>query len=116
MDIHPWVWGVTVVVTSAVLLFDVVVVGRRPHEPSMRECARALALFVGAAILFGEDAGRIEADVYGALPVYREPDMLAALARGAADWGQLPGVLCRPPDGQRRCDAHRRILTRSRTR
>ncbi len=53
MEIHPWVWVTTVVVTSAVLLFDVVVVGRRPHEPSLRECARALAFFVGAAVLFG---------------------------------------------------------------
>ena len=53
MEIHPWVWVLTVVITSAVLLFDVVVVGRRPHEPSLRECARALGFFVGAAILFG---------------------------------------------------------------
>ncbi|MGH8455571.1 MAG: UDP-N-acetylmuramoyl-L-alanine--D-glutamate ligase [Stenotrophobium sp.] len=42
-----------------------------------------------AAILFGEDAGRIEQDVAGALPVYREPDMNAALlrARGLARRG-----------------------------
>ncbi|GAA0970542.1 putative membrane protein [Nocardioides aquaticus] len=66
MDIHPWVWVVTVVVTSAVLLFDVVVVGRRPHEPSMRECARALALFVGAAILFGIAITTISGVDYGA--------------------------------------------------
>ncbi len=31
------VWWVTVGVTIAVLLFDVVIVGRRPHEPSCRE-------------------------------------------------------------------------------
>ncbi|VXA98799.1 TerC/Alx family metal homeostasis membrane protein [Nocardioides sp. AX2bis] len=66
MDIHPWVWVVTVVVTSAVLLFDVVVVGRRPHEPSMRECARALALFVGAAIAFGIAITTISGVDYGA--------------------------------------------------
>ncbi len=66
MDIHPWVWVVTVVVTSAVLLFDVVVVGRRPHEPSMRECARALSLFVGAAILFGVAITTISGVDYGA--------------------------------------------------
>ncbi len=53
MDIHPWVWGVTIAVTVAVLLFDVVIVGRRPHEPSLAECARALSFFVGAAVLFG---------------------------------------------------------------
>lgn len=37
-----------------------------------------------AAILFGEDANRIEADVRGALPVYRENDMHAALRRARA--------------------------------
>ena len=42
-----------------------------------------------AAILFGEDAGRIEQDISGALPVYQEPDMYAALqrARGLAQQG-----------------------------
>ena len=34
-----------------------------------------------AAILFGEDAARIEQDICGALPVYREPDLQGALAR-----------------------------------
>lgn len=34
-----------------------------------------------AAILFGEDATKIEQDIAGALPVYREPDMFTALNR-----------------------------------
>jgi UDP-N-acetylmuramoylalanine--D-glutamate ligase len=34
-----------------------------------------------AAVLFGEDAAKIEQDVFGALPVYRESDMPAALTR-----------------------------------
>ncbi len=41
----------------------------------------ALARKGRAAIVYGEDAARIEADVSGALPVYHEPDMAAALAR-----------------------------------
>ena len=65
MDIHPWIWGVTVVVTVAVLLFDVVIVGRRPHEPSMRECARALTFFVGAAVLFGLGVWFFAGGTYG---------------------------------------------------
>ena len=65
MDIHPWIWGVTVVVTVAVLLFDVVIVGRRPHEPSLRECARALAFFVGAAVLFGLGVWFFAGGTYG---------------------------------------------------
>ena len=40
-------------VTSAILLVDVFVIGRRPHEPSMRESIGDLSLFVGAAVVFG---------------------------------------------------------------
>jgi tellurite resistance protein TerC len=46
-------WIVTLSVTIAVLLFDVVVIARRPHEPTMRECAIALSVYVGAAVAFG---------------------------------------------------------------
>ncbi len=53
MDIPSWLWWTTVIVTTGFLLIDVVVIGRRPHEPSMREVSRDLAFFVGAAILFG---------------------------------------------------------------
>ena len=53
MDIAPWVWLTTIAVTSAILLFDVVIIGRRPHEPSMKECAVALAVYVGLAVVFG---------------------------------------------------------------
>jgi tellurite resistance protein TerC len=40
-------------VTSAILLVDVFVIGRRPHEPSRRETVVALSVFVGLAVLFG---------------------------------------------------------------
>lgn len=46
-------WAVALGVTMAVLLFDVVVIARRPHEPTMRECAIALSAYVGFAVLFG---------------------------------------------------------------
>jgi tellurite resistance protein TerC len=46
-------WIVTLGVTIAVLLFDVVVIARRPREPSMRECAIALSAYVGLAVIFG---------------------------------------------------------------
>ena len=50
------------------------------------ELSEPLARKGRAAILFGEDAARIESDIAGALPVYREVDMFAALkrARGIA--------------------------------
>ncbi|HET7724043.1 MAG TPA: TerC/Alx family metal homeostasis membrane protein [Propionibacteriaceae bacterium] len=53
MLVTPLAWTLTIVVLLVVLAFDVFVVGRRPHEPSMRESAIAIGVYVGAAILFG---------------------------------------------------------------
>ena len=53
MDVTPLVWWTTILVTSAILIFDVVVIGRRPHEPSRREVVTALAVYIGLAVLFG---------------------------------------------------------------
>ena len=53
MHVSQLEWLVTVGVTIAVLLFDVVVIARRPHEPTMRECAIALSVYVGLAVVFG---------------------------------------------------------------
>jgi tellurite resistance protein TerC len=53
MNVSALEWGITLGVTIAVLLFDVVVIGRRPHEPTMRECGIYLSIYVGLAIAFG---------------------------------------------------------------
>jgi tellurite resistance protein TerC len=53
MDVATWVWWTTVLVTTAILLVDVFVIGRRPHEPSTREVSVALVVFVAAAVAFG---------------------------------------------------------------
>ena len=53
MNITGLEWIITLGVTIAVLLFDVVVVARNPHEPSTRECAIYLAVYIGLAIAFG---------------------------------------------------------------
>jgi tellurite resistance protein TerC len=53
MQVSSLVWWVTGLVTVGVLLVDVLVIGRRLREPSMRESARYLAAYVGAAIVFG---------------------------------------------------------------
>ena len=53
MPVTPLAWTLTIVVLLVVLALDVFVIGRRPHEPSMRESAVAIAVYVGAAILFG---------------------------------------------------------------
>ncbi len=48
---HEWI--ITLGVTIAVLVFDVVVIGRRPHEPSRRELGLALSVYIGLAVAFG---------------------------------------------------------------
>ncbi len=53
MDVPVWVWWATIIVTTSFLLVDLLIIGRRPHEPSMSEVSRHLAFFVGSAILFG---------------------------------------------------------------
>jgi tellurite resistance protein TerC len=49
----PAVWVITLVVTCGLLLIDLLVISRQPHEPTMREVARHLAIFVGLAVGFG---------------------------------------------------------------
>src|SRR3954453_4201171 len=53
MQVSQLEWIITLGVTIAVLLFDVIVIGRRPHEPSKRETATFLTLYVGLAVAFG---------------------------------------------------------------
>ena len=53
MNVPDWVWWVTLAVTIGILLFDVLVMGRRPHEPSRRELTWALSIYIGMAVLFG---------------------------------------------------------------
>jgi len=65
MHVTPVVWWVTILVTSAILLFDVLVIGRRPHEPTRREVAGALTLYVGLAVVFGIGVWVISGGQYG---------------------------------------------------
>src|SRR3954454_17443696 len=53
MQVTALEWTITLAVTIGVLLFDVVVIGRRPHEPSKRETGTALTVYIGLAIVFG---------------------------------------------------------------
>jgi tellurite resistance protein TerC len=65
MHVTPLVWWITILVTSAILLVDVLVIGRRPHEPSRRETTTALAVFIGLALLFGLGVWFIAGGEYG---------------------------------------------------
>jgi tellurite resistance protein TerC len=53
VDVTAEVWLVTIAVLVVVLLGDLLVIGRRPHEPSMRECGIAIGVYSGLAVLFG---------------------------------------------------------------
>lgn len=65
MTVSPLVWWLTIGITVAVLIFDVVVVGRRPHEPSHREVSLALAVYVLLAVLFGIGVWALAGHQYG---------------------------------------------------
>jgi tellurite resistance protein TerC len=53
VHVQDYVWYITLGVTLAVLVVDVFVIGRRPHEPSTKESAAAIAFYVSLAVLFG---------------------------------------------------------------
>ena len=53
MNVPDWLWYASVALLVGLLLVDVFIVGRRPHEPTLRECAIAISFFVGLAIVFG---------------------------------------------------------------
>ncbi len=53
MHVADYVWYITVGLLLALLAFDVFIIGRRPHEPSTRESARAIIFYVSLAVIFG---------------------------------------------------------------
>ncbi|MCV7153429.1 TerC family protein [Mycolicibacterium pyrenivorans] len=53
MNVSGLEWGITLAVTIGILLVDVLIFGRRPHEPSRRETGTALTFYIGLAIAFG---------------------------------------------------------------
>src|SRR6188472_3890089 len=65
MQVSQIEWIVTLGVTIAVLLFDVVVIGRRPHEPSKRELITALSIYLGLAVAFGIWVWNFHGSQYG---------------------------------------------------
>ncbi|MDI6104559.1 TerC family protein [Actinoplanes sp. NEAU-A12] len=53
MNVSAWVWIATLVALIAVLAVDLLIIGRRPHEPSMKEAGSWVAFYVGLALVFG---------------------------------------------------------------
>ncbi len=65
MDVPAWVWWATLGLTAAVLVVDVLIIGRRPHEPSRRELVGALGTYITAAVLFGAGVWVVAGRQYG---------------------------------------------------
>lgn len=65
MNVSTLVWGVTLAGLLAVLLLDLLIVGRRPHEPSMREATGWVVFYVALASAFGVWVWLIYGSVYG---------------------------------------------------
>ncbi|WP_305786423.1 TerC family protein [Symbioplanes lichenis] len=53
MNVSAWVWFATLGALVVMLAVDLLIVGRRPHEPSMREAGGWVAFYIGLAVLFG---------------------------------------------------------------
>ncbi|AGL15638.1 TerC family protein [Actinoplanes sp. N902-109] len=59
MNVHAWVWFATLGALAVMLLVDLLIVGRRPHEPSMREAGAWVTFYVVLALIFGLGIGLI---------------------------------------------------------
>lgn len=53
MNVSTGVWIITLIALTAVLVVDLLIIGRRPHEPSLRESGLWVGFYVTLALLFG---------------------------------------------------------------
>jgi tellurite resistance protein TerC len=52
MNVSGWVWAVTLVALTGLLIVDLLIIGRKPHEPSLRESTIWVTFYVTLALLF----------------------------------------------------------------
>jgi TerC family integral membrane protein len=53
LNVSTWAWVGTLLALGALMLVDLAIIGRRPHEPSLRESTLWVVLYVTLAALFG---------------------------------------------------------------
>lgn len=53
MHVTTEAWIITIVAMVVILGIDLIYIGRRPHEPSMKEAGLAIAAFSALAVIFG---------------------------------------------------------------
>jgi tellurite resistance protein TerC len=64
MGVASWVWIVTLIGVTVVLALDLIVIARRPHEPSLRESTLWVGLYVALAVAFGLGIWSASSGVY----------------------------------------------------
>lgn len=52
MNVAPWVWYLSVAIIGIIVLGDLIVQIRKPHEPSFKESAIQSTIYIGLALLF----------------------------------------------------------------
>lgn len=57
MDISSLAWTITLVAFAVFLIVDVVMMARRPHEPSIKECSIVISAYVALTVLFALGIG-----------------------------------------------------------
>jgi tellurite resistance protein TerC len=65
MNVSAVEWAITIAVTLAILLADILILGRRPHAPSRRECVGWLTFYVLLAVGFGLWVWHLHGSQYG---------------------------------------------------
>ena len=66
MNVHLYAWIITVGVMVLILAFDILIIGRRPHEPSTKEAVTSISIYIGLAIVFGLAVWAISGAQYAA--------------------------------------------------
>jgi tellurite resistance protein TerC len=64
MDVSALAWIVTLVVLVGVLLLDLLIISRRPHEPSIRESSLWVGFYIALALIFGLGVGTASGATY----------------------------------------------------
>jgi tellurite resistance protein TerC len=53
VNVSAWAWIATLVALVAIFAVDLLIIGRRPHEPSVKEASGWVTLYVAMALAFG---------------------------------------------------------------
>jgi tellurite resistance protein TerC len=64
VNLSAWAWIATLVALAGVFVVDLLIIGRRPHEPSVKEASGWVTLYVAMALLFGAGVWAVAGGTY----------------------------------------------------